>query len=126
MSQRQVPEMPIISVPELELKKTSVHQKLLLDHIEKSDEARINVKDEIKSLIRLITEKMDKMNEDNLNITKLSTPFPHIRSSVKPKEEIAPIITDLIHQDNNKVLMKEATQLKEWPTFTGEGEYDHI
>ncbi|MBW0564226.1 hypothetical protein O181_103941 [Austropuccinia psidii MF-1] len=31
---------------------------------------------------------------------------------------------DLSHQDNNQVLIKEAAQLKEWPTFTGE-EDDH-
>ncbi|MBW0499130.1 hypothetical protein O181_038845 [Austropuccinia psidii MF-1] len=35
-------------------------------------------------------------------------------------------MTDLSHQDNNQVLMKEAPQLKEWPTFTGEGEYYHM
>ncbi|MBW0510489.1 hypothetical protein O181_050204 [Austropuccinia psidii MF-1] len=58
---------------------------------------------------------------------KLSTPFSPMRSPVKPKEEITnPFITDLSHQDNNQVLMKEAPQLKEWPTFTGEGEYDHM
>ncbi|MBW0564593.1 hypothetical protein O181_104308 [Austropuccinia psidii MF-1] len=58
---------------------------------------------------------------------KLSTPFSHIRSPVKPKEELTnPFITDLSHQDNNQVLMKEAPQLKKWPTFTGEGEYDHM
>ncbi|MBW0539867.1 hypothetical protein O181_079582 [Austropuccinia psidii MF-1] len=58
---------------------------------------------------------------------KLSTPFSHIRSPVKPKEEIEnPLITDLSHQDNNQVLMKEAPQLKEWQTLTGEGEYDHM
>ncbi|MBW0547184.1 hypothetical protein O181_086899 [Austropuccinia psidii MF-1] len=58
---------------------------------------------------------------------KLSTPFYHIRSPVKPEEEITnPFITDLSHQHNNQVLMKEATQVKECPKFTGEGEYDHI
>ncbi|MBW0592754.1 hypothetical protein O181_132469 [Austropuccinia psidii MF-1] len=58
---------------------------------------------------------------------KFSTPFSHIRSPVKPKEEITnPFITDLSHQDNKQVLIKEAPQLKEWPTFTGEGEYDHM
>ncbi|MBW0593895.1 hypothetical protein O181_133610 [Austropuccinia psidii MF-1] len=58
---------------------------------------------------------------------KLSIPFSHIRSPVKPKEELTnPFITDLSHQDNNQVLMKEEPQLKEWPTFTGEGEYDHM
>ncbi|MBW0477045.1 hypothetical protein O181_016760 [Austropuccinia psidii MF-1] len=57
----------------------------------------------------------------------LSTPFSHIRIPVKPKEEVTnPFITELSHQDNNQVLMKEAPQLKEWPTFTGEGEYDHM
>ncbi|MBW0514168.1 hypothetical protein O181_053883 [Austropuccinia psidii MF-1] len=58
---------------------------------------------------------------------KLSTPFSHIRSPVKPKEEIPnPFIIDLIHQYNTQVLLKEAPQLKEWPTLTGEGEYEHM
>ncbi|MBW0544195.1 hypothetical protein O181_083910 [Austropuccinia psidii MF-1] len=58
---------------------------------------------------------------------KLSTPFSHIRSPVKPKEEITnPFITDLSHQDNNRVLMKEAPQSKEWPKFTEEGEDNHM
>ncbi|MBW0515817.1 hypothetical protein O181_055532 [Austropuccinia psidii MF-1] len=58
---------------------------------------------------------------------KLSTPYSHIRSPVKPREEITnKSMTDLSHQDNNKVLIKEAPQSKEWPTFTGEGQYYHI
>ncbi|MBW0570880.1 hypothetical protein O181_110595 [Austropuccinia psidii MF-1] len=57
----------------------------------------------------------------------LSTPFSHIISPVKTKEEIKnPFITDLSHQDNTQVLIKEAPQLKEWPTCTGEGEYYHM
>ncbi|MBW0562380.1 hypothetical protein O181_102095 [Austropuccinia psidii MF-1] len=87
----------------------------------------MNLKDEIQSEIRLVTEKVDKINEASLNIPKLSTPFSHIRSPVKPKEEINnPFITDLSNQQNYQVLMKEEPQLKEWPTFTGEGEYDHM
>ncbi|MBW0560327.1 hypothetical protein O181_100042 [Austropuccinia psidii MF-1] len=87
----------------------------------------MNLKDDIQSEIRLITEQMDKINEPNLKIPKLSTPLSQIRSTVKPKEEITnPFMTDLSHKDNNQVLMKEAPQLKEWPTFTGEGEYDHM
>ncbi|MBW0562440.1 hypothetical protein O181_102155, partial [Austropuccinia psidii MF-1] len=70
---------------------------------------------------------MDKINEASSNIPKLSTPFYHIRSPVKPTEELTnPFITELSHQNNNQVLMKEAPQSKEWPTFTGEGEYDHM
>ncbi|MBW0589671.1 hypothetical protein O181_129386 [Austropuccinia psidii MF-1] len=70
---------------------------------------------------------MDKIDEANSNMRKLSTPFSHIRSAVKPEEELTnPFITDLSHQENNQVLMKEAPQLKEWPKFTGEGEYDHM
>ncbi|MBW0560925.1 hypothetical protein O181_100640 [Austropuccinia psidii MF-1] len=58
---------------------------------------------------------------------ELSTPFSHIISPFKPKEEITnPFTTDLSHQDNNQILMKEAPKLKECPTFTGEGEYDHM
>ncbi|MBW0575545.1 hypothetical protein O181_115260 [Austropuccinia psidii MF-1] len=93
--------------------KTSAHQKLLLEHVEKSDEARMHLKDDIQTEIRLITEKMDKINEANSNMPKLSTPFPHIRSPVKPKEEVTnPFITDLSHQEHNQVLVKEAAQLK--------------
>ncbi|MBW0584075.1 hypothetical protein O181_123790 [Austropuccinia psidii MF-1] len=87
----------------------------------------MHLKDDIQSEIRLITEKMDKIYEANSNIPKLSTPFSHIRSPVKPKEELTnPFITELSYQGNNQVLMKEARQLKEWPTFTGEDEYDHM
>ncbi|MBW0561590.1 hypothetical protein O181_101305 [Austropuccinia psidii MF-1] len=70
---------------------------------------------------------MDKINQANLNITKCSTPFSHIISPFKPKEEITnPFITNLSHQANNQVLIKEEPQLKERPTFIGEGEYDHM
>ncbi|MBW0577420.1 hypothetical protein O181_117135 [Austropuccinia psidii MF-1] len=87
----------------------------------------MNLKDDIQSEIRLITEKMDKINEANLNIPNLSTPFSNIRRPVKPKEEITnPFITYLSHQVNKQVLMKEAPQIKECPTFTREGEYDHM
>ncbi|MBW0464653.1 hypothetical protein O181_004368 [Austropuccinia psidii MF-1] len=87
----------------------------------------MHLKDDIQSEIRLISEKMDKINETTSNSPKLSTPFSHIRSLVKTKEELSNIfITDLSHQDNNQVLMKEAPQLKEWPILTGEGEYDHM
>ncbi|MBW0476487.1 hypothetical protein O181_016202 [Austropuccinia psidii MF-1] len=48
--------------------KTSSHQILLLDQAEKSDEERMNLKDEIQGEIRIITEKMDKINEANLNM----------------------------------------------------------
>ncbi|MBW0578214.1 hypothetical protein O181_117929 [Austropuccinia psidii MF-1] len=92
---------------------TSSHQKLILDHLEKSDEARTNPKDDIQSEIRLITEKMDEISEAKINMPKLSTQFSHIGSPVKLKGEITnPFITDLSHQDNIQVLMKEAPQLK--------------
>ncbi|MBW0586041.1 hypothetical protein O181_125756 [Austropuccinia psidii MF-1] len=87
----------------------------------------MHLKDDIEREIRLITDKMDKINEAHSNIPKLSTSFSHTRSRVKPKEKlINPFMTDLSHQDNNQVLMKEEPQLKEWPTFIGEGEYDHM
>ncbi|MBW0511189.1 hypothetical protein O181_050904 [Austropuccinia psidii MF-1] len=67
------------------------------------------------------------MNQANLNMPKLSTQLSHIRIPFKPKEEITnPFMKDLSHQENNQVLMKEAPQFKEWPTFKGEGEYDHM
>ncbi|MBW0580079.1 hypothetical protein O181_119794 [Austropuccinia psidii MF-1] len=87
----------------------------------------MHLKDDIQSEIRLITEKMDNINEANSKIPKLSTPFSHIRSPVKPKEELKnPFIKHLSHQDNKQVLMNKEPQLKEWRTFTGEGEYDHM
>ncbi|MBW0548984.1 hypothetical protein O181_088699 [Austropuccinia psidii MF-1] len=95
--------------------------------MQKSDEERMHLKDDIQGEIRLITEKMHKIHEANSNMQNLSTPFSHIRSPVKPKDELTnPSIMDLIHQDNNQVLMKEEPQLKEWPIFTGEGEYDNM
>ncbi|MBW0537500.1 hypothetical protein O181_077215 [Austropuccinia psidii MF-1] len=58
---------------------------------------------------------------------KLSTSFSHIISPFEPKEEMTnAFITELSNQDNNQALMKEEPQPKEWPTFTGEGEYDHM
>ncbi|MBW0545206.1 hypothetical protein O181_084921 [Austropuccinia psidii MF-1] len=70
---------------------------------------------------------MDKIDAANSNMPKLSTPFFHTRSPVKPKEQLTnPLIRDLSHQENNQVSMKEAPQLKERPTFTGEGEYYHM
>ncbi|MBW0478567.1 hypothetical protein O181_018282 [Austropuccinia psidii MF-1] len=87
----------------------------------------MNLQDDIQSEIRLITIKMDKMNVDNLNMPKLSTPFSHIRGPVKAKDEISnPLRSGLSHEDINQVLMKEASQLEEWPTFIGKGEYDHM
>ncbi|MBW0530577.1 hypothetical protein O181_070292 [Austropuccinia psidii MF-1] len=87
----------------------------------------MNLKDEIKSERRLITAEMDKLNEANLNMPKLSTPFSHIRSSFNPNEEITnPFKSELSHSDNNGVLLKTAPQLKEWPTFTGEDQYYHM
>ncbi|MBW0562120.1 hypothetical protein O181_101835 [Austropuccinia psidii MF-1] len=87
----------------------------------------MNLKDDIQSEMRLITEKMDKTNEAKLNRPKLSTPFSPIEIPLKPKEEIKnTFMTDLSHQGNNQVLMKEEPQLKEWPTFTGEGEYNQM
>ncbi|MBW0538061.1 hypothetical protein O181_077776 [Austropuccinia psidii MF-1] len=87
----------------------------------------MHLKDDIQNEISLIIEKMDKINEANKNMPKLSTPCSHIRSPIKPKEELTnTFIKDLSHQDNIQILMKEAPKLKEWTEFTGEGEYDHM
>ncbi|MBW0476893.1 hypothetical protein O181_016608 [Austropuccinia psidii MF-1] len=51
--------------------KTQSNQKLLLEHVEKHDEERMNLKDDIQSEIRLMTGKSNKINEANLNIPKL-------------------------------------------------------
>ncbi|MBW0495623.1 hypothetical protein O181_035338 [Austropuccinia psidii MF-1] len=60
-------------------------------------------------------------------MSRLSTSFSYIRSPVKPKQEsTSPFITELTHQHKNQVLVEEPLQLKEWPTFTGEEDYDHM
>ncbi|MBW0461793.1 hypothetical protein O181_001508 [Austropuccinia psidii MF-1] len=107
--------------------KMSSHQKILLENVEKIDEGRINLKDDIQSEIRLITDRMDKINKANLNMSSLSTPFAHIRIPVKPKEELKDsFITASNHQEKKQLLMKGAPQLKDFPAFTGEGRYDHM
>ncbi|MBW0576764.1 hypothetical protein O181_116479 [Austropuccinia psidii MF-1] len=89
----------------------SSHQKLLL----------------VQSDIRLITEKMDKINLASLNMPNLSALLSHRRTPVELKEEIKNLlITDLSHEDNNQVVIEEEPQLKEWPTFKDEGEYDQM
>ncbi|MBW0538365.1 hypothetical protein O181_078080 [Austropuccinia psidii MF-1] len=50
-----------------------------------------------------------------------------MRSPVKPQEEMRnTFIIDFRHQENNQVLMKEESQLKEWETVTGKGEYENM
>ncbi|MBW0566448.1 hypothetical protein O181_106163 [Austropuccinia psidii MF-1] len=86
----------------------------------------MNLEDYIQSEIRIISEKIDKINEANLNIPTLLTLFSHIRGPVKTKEEITDtLIGDLSHQDKNQLLMKDELQINEWLPFTGEGEYYH-
>ncbi|MBW0532486.1 hypothetical protein O181_072201 [Austropuccinia psidii MF-1] len=87
----------------------------------------MNLKDDSQSEIRIISEKMDKINEANLNIPNLSSPFSRIRGPFNSREELTnPFITDSNHHDKKQVLMKESPQHKKWPKFTGEGEYDHM
>ncbi|MBW0462949.1 hypothetical protein O181_002664 [Austropuccinia psidii MF-1] len=57
---------------------------------------------------------------------KVSNPFSHIRSTVKPKEEMKNIFIAHLSQQDNDMLIKEAPPFKQWPTFTEEGEYDHF
>ncbi|MBW0480517.1 hypothetical protein O181_020232 [Austropuccinia psidii MF-1] len=93
-----------ISVEKLKAK-TSSHQQLLLDHVEKGDGERMNLKDDIQSEIQLTTEKMEQINDANLKMHKLSTLFSNIRSPIKLKEEIkSPFIEGLKHQDKSQFL----------------------
>ncbi|MBW0549613.1 hypothetical protein O181_089328 [Austropuccinia psidii MF-1] len=81
----------------------------------------MNLKEEIKM------EKMDNIAEANLNIPKPTTKFSHLRIPVNPKVEITNDFMEELSQNyNNQILIKEAPALNEWPTFTGEGEYDHM
>ncbi|MBW0533330.1 hypothetical protein O181_073045 [Austropuccinia psidii MF-1] len=86
---------------------TSSKQKLILETVEKDDKERMKLEDDIKSEIRFINEKMDKINGDSLNIPKLSTSFSYKRSPIEPKEEMKnAFIEDMNHKDKRQVLMK--------------------
>ncbi|MBW0497948.1 hypothetical protein O181_037663 [Austropuccinia psidii MF-1] len=105
--------------------RTTSHKNLPLDHIKKSDEGRMNLKDDIENEIRPINEKMNNINDASLYMPKLSMEFSYIRSIVKPTRQVTnTFMTESSHHDNGQLLIQAAHLPKQWPTFTGEGEHD--
>ncbi|MBW0555570.1 hypothetical protein O181_095285 [Austropuccinia psidii MF-1] len=81
-------------------------------HLEKSDSERQKLKNEISAIV----EKINKNSEPH--IPSYSTPLTEEKLSVKGS--LTPFLGE------NTICAKNIPKLKEWPTFSGEGEYNHI
>ncbi|MBW0527066.1 hypothetical protein O181_066781 [Austropuccinia psidii MF-1] len=81
-------------------------------HLAKSDSERQKLKDEI-------IENVEQINKNyEPHIPRHSTPLNEEKISVK--ESSTPFLGE------NVISPKDIPKLEEWPTFSGEGEYNHI
>ncbi|MBW0485317.1 hypothetical protein O181_025032 [Austropuccinia psidii MF-1] len=83
-------------------------------HLKRSDSERQKLKDEILAHV----EKIHKNYEPNPHITRHSTPLTEDKLSVE--ESLTPFLGE------NSISAKDIPKLEEWPTFSGEGECNHI
>ncbi|MBW0578893.1 hypothetical protein O181_118608 [Austropuccinia psidii MF-1] len=83
-------------------------------HLARSDSERQKLKDEILAHV----EQIHKNYESNPHMPRHSTPFTEEELSIKGS--INPFLGD------NAISSKYIPKLQEWPTFSGEGEYNHI
>ncbi|MBW0572491.1 hypothetical protein O181_112206 [Austropuccinia psidii MF-1] len=83
-------------------------------HLERSDIERKKLKKEILEQV----EKIHKNSESNPHIPRHSKSLTEERLSVK--ESLTPFLGE------NIISAKDIPKLEEWPTFSGEGEYNHI
>ncbi|MBW0546345.1 hypothetical protein O181_086060 [Austropuccinia psidii MF-1] len=83
-------------------------------HLEISESERKKLKNEIIAHV----ETSHKNYELNSHIPRDSTPFTEIKPFVK--ESLTPFLGE------NAISEKDIPTLEEWPTFSGEGEYNHI
>ncbi|MBW0497263.1 hypothetical protein O181_036978 [Austropuccinia psidii MF-1] len=81
-------------------------------HLAKSDSERQKLKDEIIANV----EKTHKNYESHM--PRNSTPLTEAKPSVKGS--LTPFLGE------NVISAKDIPKLEEWPTFSGEGEYNHI
>ncbi|MBW0521756.1 hypothetical protein O181_061471 [Austropuccinia psidii MF-1] len=81
-------------------------------YLAKCDSERQKVKNEIIANV----EQIDKNYEPHM--PRHSTPLTEEKLSVK--ESLTPFLGD------NVISAKDVPKLEEWPTFFGEGEYNHI
>ncbi|MBW0551287.1 hypothetical protein O181_091002 [Austropuccinia psidii MF-1] len=83
-------------------------------HLERSDSERKKLKEEILAQV----EKIHKNYESNPHMPRHSTPSTEEKLSVK--ESLTPFVGE------NGISVKDIPKFEEWPTFSGEGEYNHI
>ncbi|MBW0571099.1 hypothetical protein O181_110814 [Austropuccinia psidii MF-1] len=81
-------------------------------HLAKSDSERKNLKDEIIANVEQIHKNYEP------HIPRPSTPLSEEKTSLKGS------LTPLLGE--NVISAKDIPKLEEWPTFSGEGEYNHI
>ncbi|MBW0589800.1 hypothetical protein O181_129515 [Austropuccinia psidii MF-1] len=95
---------------------TGHNAPLFEEQLEKSDKARLELKEEIESTINNLSLK----NE----LPRKSTPIPD--------RNVLSLNDDLHHKISNNAEVETACNLKEipiseeWPPFRGEGEYNHM
>ncbi|MBW0531799.1 hypothetical protein O181_071514 [Austropuccinia psidii MF-1] len=83
-------------------------------HLARSDSGRKKLKEEILAQV----EQIHNNSESNPHMQRHSTPFTEEKLSVK--ESLTPFLGE------NGISVKDIRKLEEWPTFSGEGEYNHI
>ncbi|MBW0574852.1 hypothetical protein O181_114567 [Austropuccinia psidii MF-1] len=83
-------------------------------HLESSDSERKKLKEEILAQV----EKIHHNYESNPHMPRHSIPLTDKKLSVK--ESLTPFLGE------NVISAKDIPKLEEWPTFSGEGEYNHI
>ncbi|MBW0560392.1 hypothetical protein O181_100107 [Austropuccinia psidii MF-1] len=86
--------------------------KQFATHLEKSDSERKKLKNEIIENVEQIHENYEP------HMPRHSTPLNEEKSSVKGS--LTPFLGE------NVISSKDIPELEEWPTFSGEGEYNHI
>ncbi|MBW0519222.1 hypothetical protein O181_058937 [Austropuccinia psidii MF-1] len=83
-------------------------------HLERGDSKRKKLKEEILAQV----EQIHKNYESNPHMPRHSTPLTEEKLSVK--ESLTPFLGESF------ISAKDIPKLEEWPTFSGEGEYNHI
>ncbi|MBW0531467.1 hypothetical protein O181_071182 [Austropuccinia psidii MF-1] len=83
-------------------------------HLARSDSERNKLKEEILAQV----EQINKNYESNPHIPRHYTPLTEERLAVK--ESLTPFLGEKV------ISAKDIPKLEEWPTFSSEGEYNHI
>ncbi|MBW0546328.1 hypothetical protein O181_086043 [Austropuccinia psidii MF-1] len=111
---RQLKEL-IIQVQNLE-NSTGPNAALFQEQLEKSDKARLDLKEDIQSSINNISLRN--------YLPRQSTPIPD-RNVLKFNNDLHHTISSN-EEVETACNFKDIPRLEEWPTFSGEGEYNHM